>query len=146
MPQVLVISKFNFGLIFKDAWLKAITPSNVVAGFRKAGIFPIYREQILSLIEMQSMHCQFVCICCLNVLYVLLAVNSNGNKRDTGSSDTGSATNDVNAEAVNAINDPLPNPRFTLAEEMRYSRRYKEGYGSLDPLYEEWLRLKINMP
>jgi len=42
----LVISKFNFCSIFRDAWLKAITPSNIVAGFRKAGVFPMNREKI----------------------------------------------------------------------------------------------------
>ena len=34
--------------------MKAITPSNVVAGFRKAGIFPMNRQKVLSSVEMQS--------------------------------------------------------------------------------------------
>jgi len=50
----LVISKYNFCSVFREAWLKAITPSNVVAGFRKAGIFPMNRQKVLSSIEMQS--------------------------------------------------------------------------------------------
>ena len=47
----LVISKFNFCSVFREAWLKAITPSNVVAGFQKAGIFPMDRQKIPSLMK-----------------------------------------------------------------------------------------------
>ena len=43
-----VISKFNFCSIFRPTWLKAITPTNIVAGFRKAGVFPLNRKVILS--------------------------------------------------------------------------------------------------
>lgn len=35
-----VISKYNFNQVFKDAWLNAVVPANVCAGFRKAGVFP----------------------------------------------------------------------------------------------------------
>ena len=67
----LVISKFNFCSIFSDAWLKAITPSNVIAGFRKAGIFPMDREKILSLIEMQSMYYILSCVC-MHLLFIIM--------------------------------------------------------------------------
>ena len=43
----LVISKYNFCGIFREAWLKAITPSNVISGFKKAGIYPFDRDKIL---------------------------------------------------------------------------------------------------
>ena len=42
-----VISKFNFCKIFQPAWLKAIAPSNIVAGFKQAGIFPLNRNVVL---------------------------------------------------------------------------------------------------
>ena len=35
-----VISKYNFCQVFKDAWLNAILPANVFAGFKKAGVYP----------------------------------------------------------------------------------------------------------
>ena len=35
-----IISKYNFNQVFKDAWLNAVVPANVCAGFRKAGVFP----------------------------------------------------------------------------------------------------------
>ena len=43
----LVISKYNFCGIFQEAWLKAITPTNVIAGFTKASIYPLNRDKIL---------------------------------------------------------------------------------------------------
>ena len=35
-----VITKFNFCGLFKEAWLRAITPETVIGGFRKAGVYP----------------------------------------------------------------------------------------------------------
>ena len=35
-----VISKLNFCRIFKPAWLKSVTPENIIGGFKKAGVFP----------------------------------------------------------------------------------------------------------
>ena len=41
-----VISKLNFNGIFRSAWLKAITPENVVSGFRKTGVYPFNRDAV----------------------------------------------------------------------------------------------------
>jgi len=41
-----VISKLNFNEVFQNAWLNSITPANVVAGFRKAGVYPFNRSAI----------------------------------------------------------------------------------------------------
>lgn len=35
-----VISKLNFCRIFKPAWLKTVTPENIINGFKKAGVYP----------------------------------------------------------------------------------------------------------
>lgn len=34
------ITKYQFLGLFKEAWMEAIRPSNICAGFRKCGIFP----------------------------------------------------------------------------------------------------------
>ena len=44
-----VISKLNFCRVFRNAWLSAITPNNISAGFRKSGIFPFNENSILTL-------------------------------------------------------------------------------------------------
>ena len=41
-----VISKINFNGIFRKAWLNAITPANVAAGFRKASVYPFNQNAI----------------------------------------------------------------------------------------------------
>ena len=41
-----VISQLNFNPAFRDAWLNATTPVNVVSGFRKTGVYPFNRHAI----------------------------------------------------------------------------------------------------
>jgi len=41
-----VISKLNFNLVFRDAWLNAITPANIVSGFTKMGVYPFNHHPI----------------------------------------------------------------------------------------------------
>ena len=36
-----VISWFNFTQIFTQAWTKAVTPANIVMGFRATGVYPL---------------------------------------------------------------------------------------------------------
>ncbi len=42
----MVISKLNVSEHFAEAWLRALTPSNIIAGFRKCGIHPLNRNAI----------------------------------------------------------------------------------------------------
>ena len=42
----MVISKLNFTELFAKAWLQALTPANIVAGFRTCGIYPFNRNAI----------------------------------------------------------------------------------------------------
>ena len=36
----IVINKYNFSGLFAKAWLLALTPANIVSGFKKCGIYP----------------------------------------------------------------------------------------------------------
>ncbi len=42
----MVISKYNFSEVFAEAWMKALTPTNIVSGFKKCGIYPFNRDAI----------------------------------------------------------------------------------------------------
>ena len=42
-----VINRFNFPQIFSTAWTRAMTPANIVAGFRSTGVFPLNRYAVL---------------------------------------------------------------------------------------------------
>ena len=41
------ISKHNFSVIFSEAWIYALTPSNILSGFRKTGVYPPNRNAIV---------------------------------------------------------------------------------------------------
>jgi len=43
----MVISKFNFCSVFCGAWLNAILPTNIIAGFRKSCVHPFNRDKVL---------------------------------------------------------------------------------------------------
>ena len=44
--QTAVISKLNFNHLFKEAGLRAVTPQVLASGFRKSGVYPLYRARI----------------------------------------------------------------------------------------------------
>ena len=41
------ITKFNFCSVFRGAWLNAILPTNVIAGFRKSVVYSFNRDAVL---------------------------------------------------------------------------------------------------
>ena len=45
----LVILKLNFNLVFRQAWLNAVSPANIYGGFKKAGVYPYNRSAVLTL-------------------------------------------------------------------------------------------------
>ena len=45
-----VITKFNFNKLFSEAWLKSLIPANIIAGFRKCGVYP-YNPAAISIQE-----------------------------------------------------------------------------------------------
>ena len=44
----LVILKLNFNLVFRQAWLNAVSPANICGGFKKAGVYPYNRNAVLT--------------------------------------------------------------------------------------------------
>ena len=40
------ITKVHFSSVFSEAWIQALTPKNIMAGFRTTGIFPFNRNAI----------------------------------------------------------------------------------------------------
>ena len=42
-----VITKFTFNSLFSQAWLLAVTPANVMAGFKPSGVYPLNRQSKL---------------------------------------------------------------------------------------------------
>ena len=42
-----VINKFNFNSLISKAWLSAVTPANVISGFKTCGVYPFYSSAIV---------------------------------------------------------------------------------------------------
>jgi hypothetical protein len=42
-----VVTRYQFSSLFCRAWLKAVTPTNIISGFRVSGIFPVDRYKLL---------------------------------------------------------------------------------------------------
>ena len=45
------ITKYNFPRLLKEAWENAMLSSNICAGFRNAGIYPLNEEKVRPTIE-----------------------------------------------------------------------------------------------
>ena len=41
------VTKHNFSSVFSEAWIQALTPKNIVSGFRTTGIYPPDRNAIM---------------------------------------------------------------------------------------------------
>ena len=41
-----VVNRYNFSVLFSEAWVQAMTPRNILSGFRTTGIFPFNRDSI----------------------------------------------------------------------------------------------------
>ena len=48
------VNRFNFTEIFSRAWTKAMTPANIVAGFRSTGIYPLNRYAVLRYLQLEE--------------------------------------------------------------------------------------------
>ena len=130
----LVVSKYNFCGIFREAWLKSITPTNVISGFRKVGIYPFNRDKILLSTDnfdntQSSKDGKYTSIV-LHDFYWHHFAGGKGNGNAIGQSvDTVEGNNDQcsNSKATKEI------PLFTVEEENKFTRRYEEGYDLIDP-------------
>jgi len=134
----LVISKFNFCSIFCGAWLNAILPTNVIAGFKKSGVYPFNRDAVLkstdnlsNISKANNWYAKKSLNFFYNVVHFLV-----GDKTSLDESSTVTSVNQVPETVVSS-----DQPTFTLEQEQRYQRRYEEGFDLPDKRYEVWLKI-----
>ena len=51
------LSRYDCNQVFKPAWLKAVTPANIQAGFRASGLWPLNRNAVILPCEKEN-QCQ----------------------------------------------------------------------------------------
>ena len=49
-----VINKFNFNSLFSKAWLSAVTPANVISGFKTCGVYPFNSSAIVATVDFDT--------------------------------------------------------------------------------------------
>ena len=120
-----VISKLNFLPVFAEAWLKALTLENIVAGFWKCGIYPFNREAIPLVHETTTE----------GVHLDESSTTSNSSLGNNSTTATGD-TEELSSESTGSIEE------FTPQEIDLFTRRYEEGYNVyINKRYVTWLQL-----
>ena len=101
--------------------MRALTPSNIVAGFKKCGVHPFNRNAILTLDS-----------------------DSSGDTPPSSSSVPSASTSSATTPPVNtdSPNPDTSSPQSFPPEKVElFQRRYEEGYDIPDAEYEAWLKI-----
>ena len=121
-----VISKYVFSRLFSQAWLKALSSHNIIAGF---GVYPFNRNAIEILNDDTA--------------------NESGIDLNCNHDDCTSMLEDFDPSDVNQyqLSDEIneqsaPTHSFTEQDILLFQRRFEEGYDLYDPLYQKWLELE----
>ena len=108
-----VINKFNFNLLFSQAWLKALIPANIVAGFRTCGVYP-FNPAAISVPE----------------------------EPESGNGDQENGDEDGKGDDDGDDNDGQGGNDFTDEQYALFQRRFSEGFDlDVDPDYVRWLEI-----
>ena len=116
-----VISKLNFSRLFSQAWLTALSPANIIAGFRKCGIHPFNRQAIPLSHEAPT-----------------------DSAKPTGPSTTEdlTTTKEDGSSTKTAPENTSSKVNFTAQQIELFSTRFMEGYDMYDDQeYVTWLQL-----
>ena len=126
----MVITKFNFNALFSKAWVNAVTPANVIAGFKTCGVYPFNRSAI-------------------KVQESKKDDSTSGASNAGGNTESCATTSDCiaedNAAGSQAVLTPAVPKPFTAEQEALFKRRFEEGYDVyIDKDYIRWIN--VNHP
>ena len=109
-----VITKFNFNSLFSKAWLSAVTPANVIAGFN-CGVYPFNSSAI--------------------------GVSMDADSHDSVNSNPSVSGDSESRGRGTTVTTGSKLPEFTDEQEQLYQKRYDEGYNlTVDCEYLRWLK------
>ena len=161
-----VITKFNFSSLFSQAWYAAITPLNIMAGYRRAGVYPLNPEAVLITGESEESRTKLFHstqsadkALSPSTRSADKALSPSAQSADKAlSPSTQSADKALSPSAQSAdkalspsaqladnspsLATPSAGPSFTEEEKRRFQIRYEEGFDVVgDKHYTNWLRL-----
>ena len=122
-----VITKYQFNQLFSEAWLKTMTPTNIVSGFGSCRVYPFNPKAVLD-----------------HDPCVSRSKNPKSSDIDLPSGSIPVIGEDDLHQPNNTDSDTTicrdENGSFTAEEEILYQTRYTEGYDLHDPKYISWLK------
>jgi len=125
-----VIIKFNFNSLFVKAWIAAITPANLIAGFKSCGIYPLNRSAIVIPGKRST-----------TVKPSDPSPASTVEVEDSSSTEACFVPDGTAEDAVRHLDTaPL---QFTVEQVALFERRFEEGWDVfIDKEYIRWLKWK----
>ena len=152
-----IINNFNFVSLFTKAWMQAVTPANIAAGFKTCGVYPLDPSAIRVVHSIESLASQ---------AHDQPSRSSLNDDQPSGSSlnddqPSGSSLNDGHPNDT-AIHDLSAHPSnssalesgsyqsnvdnggndFTAEQEELFKKRYEEGYDLfIDADYVKWIKI-----
>ena len=152
-----VVSGYQFSYLFGRAWMKAVTPHNILKGFEVTGIYPINRYKLLPKKTPSTEHTGLFIPLLTPVRHSLVPTYDTYSD-DVYLSDESESNNDLHIPVQSNPTPPVqsdsPPPSFqphsssvapfTADEILLFSKR-KEGYDiTTDDRYNYWLSLESN--
>ena len=120
-----IITKFNFNSLFADAWLRAVTPANVMGGFKTCGVYP-FNPAAIMVPETENSNASSG------------EINASGSTDTSTATDRGSGVSEDNTGSQ-VLLPPLP---FSEEQEALFAKRFEEGYDIyIDTDYIRWIEL-----
>ncbi len=138
-----VITRYQFSFLFARAWMNAMIPKNIMAGFRVTGVFPTDRYKLLpksppkppTLCERTGL--RFI---------PLFTPLRHSTQLSEQSVTPVSFNNDCSSDSENELSS-YHQPSFTDEETAIFSKRKEEGYDiKTDSRYNLWLSIQIDIP
>lgn len=111
------VTRYQFSKLFRTAWEKGLTMTNIIAGFQTTGIYPFNR----SAVDLSGYH-------------------GVPEKRLSLTQRTGLQFIPMFTPLKSTQTSPKP-PVFDSGEMELYERRYEEGYDVPDKRYEQWVKM-----
>ena len=154
-----IVNRYNFTSIFAKAWTRAMTPSNIVAGFRSTGVCPFNRYAILHGDSSADRSCNLSKA--TGLTYIPLFSPAPRRRHSFKSSpiplvlDESTCTidslsynsSDSEIEKSISLNDQTAKVQFTTEEEQRFKTRYENNYDlKIDERYNKWLKQREAEP
>ena len=132
----IVITKYHFSPLLHESWFKAMIPSSIINGFKYCGIYPFNPQAVLEKLTSTPI---------ANPTNTKPTGNCHADR--TQSLKATEVNFDTPANIATVIEESSDTTgsaeitSFTADEEIKYRRRFEEGYDLPDERYTLWLRL-----